>query len=375
MRIGIVGYGGMGAAHAGYIVDGKVPDSQLTAVCDARRERLDEAKKTCGEGVALFDNCDDLLDASAVDGVLIATPHYDHPPLAIKAFEKGLHVLIEKPAGVYTRQVREMNEAAAASGKVFAIMFNQRTHAFYQKLRGMVDGGELGKITRTNWIITNWFRTQHYYDSGTWRATWTGEGGGVLLNQCPHNLDLWQWICGMPRAVRAFCGFGKYHDIEVEDDVTAYVEYEDGATGVFITSTGDAPGTNRLEITGDNGKAVLEDGKLTFTHTKIPVSQFCREHEAAFATPEIETKEIEAEGGGGGHDKITSNWVDAILNGTPLIAPGEEGIKSLELSNAMLLSAWTDSKIELPVDEDLFYEKLSALSRPIPRQREGKTYA
>lgn len=363
MRIGIIGYGGMGSAHAKCISDGKVPNGELTAVCDTRPERLDEAKKNCGDGVALFNNYDDFFGAGAADGVLIATPHYDHPPLAIKAFEKGLHVLIEKPSGVYTRQVREMNEAAVASGKVFAIMFQLRTSPIYQKLKDMVDGGELGKITRTNWIITSWFRTQHYYDSGAWRATWAGEGGGVLLNQCPHNLDLWQWICGMPSTVHAFCGFGKYHDIEVEDNVTAYVEYENGATGIFIASTGDSPGTNRLEITGDNGKVVLEDDKITFDHTTVPISQFCREHkDGLFDTPEVEVKEIKPEGSGGGHKEITSNWVDAILNGTPLIAPGEEGIRSLEISNAMLLSAWTGSKIELPIDEDLFYEKLSALT-------------
>ncbi len=358
VRIGIIGIGGMGSNHARYLNDGNVPNAELTAVCDINPARLEWAGENLNDSVKRFASADELFAADAVDAIMIATPHYDHPPLAIQGFENGLHVLSEKPAGVYTKQVREMNEAAEKSGKVFGIMFNQRTGNAYQKMRQLMQTGELGEMQRNCWIITNWFRTQSYYDSGGWRATWEGEGGGVLLNQCPHNLDLWQWICGMPRRVRAFCAFGKYHDIEVEDDVTAYVEYENGATGLFITTTGEAPGTNRFEIVGDRGKMVLEGGHLDLQQTRQPVSQFLKESKQGFARPECWKCEVPMGPNGEGHRGITKNWVNAIVNGTDLLGPGVEGINSLSLSNAMLLSAWTDAWVDLPIDEDLFHEKL-----------------
>jgi len=360
VRIGIIGIGNMGTGHLRYLSAGKVQGAELTAVCDTRPERLEWVKSQLGDRVQLFDSAEKLFASGSVDGVLIATPHYDHPVLAIEAFSHGLHVLIEKPAGVYTKKVREMNEVAAKSGKTFGIMFNQRTNPIYQKLRDLISSGELGEIRRTNWIITNWYRSQSYYDSGGWRATWAGEGGGVLLNQDPHQLDLWQWTIGMmPTRVRAFCHFGKYRNIEVEDDVTAYVEYPNGATGVFVTTTGEAPGTNRFEITGDRGKIVIEDGKMTFWRLRVPEPEFNRTYKGGFGQPECWKCEIPvAPEKENPHMEITQNWVDAILKGTPLLAPGEEGIKGLTLSNAMHLSTWTDNWVNLPIDEDLFYELL-----------------
>jgi predicted dehydrogenase len=358
VRIGIIGIGGMGSGHTGYLKNGEVPGAVLAAVCDINPARLEWAQANLPPTVKRFDRAEALIASGEVDAVLIATPHYEHPPLTIAALKAGLHVLSEKPAGVYTKQVREANEVAAKSDKVFGIMFNQRTNPVYQKYRELVQSGELGELKRTNWIITNWFRSQSYYDSGGWRATWRGEGGGVLLNQCPHNLDLWQWICGMPVRVRAFAGFGKYHDIEVEDDVTAYVEYENGATGVFITSTADAPGTNRLEVTGDRGKIVLEDGKLTFWRTRQSVTEFLKTYKGGFGAPECWKCEIPVHGQSPEHKGLTTNWVNAILKGTPLLGPGVEGIRSLTLSNAMLLSAWTNSTVELPIDEEAFHAQL-----------------
>jgi predicted dehydrogenase len=358
VRIGVVGIGNMGSAHAKYLAAGDVPNAELTAVCDINPKRLEWARDNLGEHIKLFENAEAMFESKAVDAVIIATPHYDHPPLAISAFKRGLHVLIEKPAGVYTKQVREMNEVAEKSGKVFGIMYNQRTNPVYQKLRDLIKSGELGEIKRINWIITNWYRSQSYYDSGGWRATWAGEGGGVLINQCPHNLDLWQWICGMPRRVRAFCHYGKYHDIEVEDDVTAYMEYENGATGVFITTTGEAPGTNRFEIAGDRGKIVVEEGNLTFWRLRVSERQFNREYKGGFGSPECWKCEIPVHGVETAHRGITTNWVNAILKGTPLLAPGIEGIYGLTISNAMHLSSWLDDWVEIPFDEDLFYQKL-----------------
>lgn len=358
VRIGIIGIGNMGSSHAKNLVAGKVPGAKLSAICDLNPERLKWAKENIGEDVALFDNDDAFFAAKAVDAVIIATPHYDHPPLAIRGFENGLHVLSEKPAGVYTKQVREMNEAAQKSDRVFGIMYNQRTNPLYQKLRDLIQSGELGELRRTNWIITNWYRSQSYYNSGGWRATWAGEGGGTLLNQNPHQLDLWQWTCGMPKRVRAFCYFGKHRDIEVEDDVTAYVEYDNGATGVYITSTSDSPGTNRFEVTGDKGKIVIEDGKLTFWRLRVGETQFNSEYTGGFGQPECWKCEIPVNGTATEHVGIMTNWVEAIQKGTSLLAPGIEGIRGLEISNAIYLSTWTDDWVDLPMNEDLFYEKL-----------------
>ncbi len=360
IRIGIVGFGGMGSSHAGYIWSGDISGAKLTAVADIDPKRLEVAKNKFGDDVKLFDNAEDLIESGSVDGILIATPHYDHPPIGIKAFEKGLHVLSEKPVGVYTKQVKALNKAARESGKMFGVMFQQRTKPEFKKLQELIASGELGELKRNCWLITTWYRSQSYYNSGGWRATWGGEGGGVLLNQCPHNLDLWQWFCGMPTKVRAFCAFGKYHDIEVEDDVTAYVEYENGATGVFISSTGEAPGTNMLEVSGDMGNLQFSDGKLSFNRNRVSERQFNKQYTGGFGKPESWMCEIPIGGGASGHRVLTQKWVNAIENddSSLLVADGSEGVKSLEISNAMLMSAWLDEAVELPLDEDKFYSLL-----------------
>ncbi|MFP4198896.1 MAG: Gfo/Idh/MocA family protein [Halanaerobium sp.] len=357
VKVGIIGIGNMGTSHAEDIFQGKVQEAVLTAVCDLDQQRLEWAKSNLGQDISCFSTPEEFYAEADIEAVIIATPHYDHPPLAVEGFKNKLHVLIEKPAGVYTKAVREMNEAAAKSDKVFAIMYNQRTRAVYRKLKDLIDSGELGEIKRTNWII-DWYRSQSYYNNGGWRATWEGEGGGVLLNQDPHQLDIWQWTCGMPVKVRAFAENGKYHNIEVEDDVTAYVEYENGATGVFVTSTGIAPETNRLEITGNQGKLILEDNKISFRRLRTPEREFNKNYEGGFGSPECWECKIPVPGDNPEHLGILNNWINAILNDAELIAPGEEGIKGLTISNAMHLSAWTDDWVELPLDEDLFKSEL-----------------
>jgi predicted dehydrogenase len=360
IRIGIIGYGNMGRNHAKYLSAGEVPNGILTAVCDISPANYKRAKdELCSNGkISVFDEPMKMMKSGMIDGVLIVSPHYEHPDMVKAGLENNLHVLCEKPIGVFTKNVREVNELAAKCKKVFGIMFNQRTNKVYQKIKQMISVGELGEIKRTNWAATHWYRSQSYYELGGWRATWAGEGGGVLLNQAPHQIDLWQWICGMPVRVRAFCGFGKYHKIEVEDDVTAYVEYENGATGVFITTTGETPGTNRFEIAGDKGKIVLEDEKITFWKTKISERQFNREFKGGFGAPECEKIEVAVEGKGEEHKGIVKDWVNAIMTGSDLLAPGIEGINSLQLANAMLLSTWIDDWVRLPIDDDLFYRKL-----------------
>jgi predicted dehydrogenase len=358
VRLGVIGLGNMGKGHIEYTLLGGVQGAVVSAVSDSDPARLQWAKERI-QDAALFTCPYEMMDSGQVDAVLIATPHYSHPELAIAAFARGLHVLCEKPAGVYTKQVREMNEASERSGVKFSMMYNQRTNPMYVKLKELIDSGELGEVRRTNWIITDWYRSQSYYDSGTWRATWAGEGGGVLLNQDPHQLDLWQWtISMMPKRVRAFCYFGKHRNIEVEDDVTAFVEYENGATGVFVTTTGEAPGTNRFEICGDRGKLVIENNQLKFWRLRVPESEFNRTFKGGFGEPECWEISIPVKGDYDGHKGITQNFVNAILHDEPLIAPGAEGIRGLMLSNAMLLSTWTDNWVDLPIDEELFYEFL-----------------
>lgn len=372
VRLGVIGLGNMGKGHIRYILKGDVPGVKLAAVSDNAEAGRQWAKEHAGEEVSIYADPYEMLDSGKVDGVLITTPHYSHPELAIACFERGLHVLVEKPAGVFTKQVREMNEAFAKTDVKFSMMYNQRTNPLYRKLKDLVDSGELGEIRRTNWIITNWYRPQSYYDSGTWRATWEGEGGGVLLNQDPHQLDLWQWtISMMPKRVRAFCYFGKHRDIEVEDDVTAFVEYENGATGVFVTTTGEAPGTNRLEIGGDRGKVVIEDDKLTFWRLRESEREFNANFKGGFGQPECWKCDVPIVGENSNHRGIMRNWTNAILHGEELIAPGEEGIKGLMLSNAMLLSTWTDNWVDLPIDEELYYTQLQERIEN-SRHRKGK---
>ena len=359
IRLGILGVGNIGRDHVKRIVDGKCPEIELCAVCDLKQDRLDYARELAGEALPVFKSAEEMMDSGLIDSVLVSVPHYDHPKFAMMAMEKGLHVLIEKPAGVYTKQVIEMNEFAKKHDVKFGIMMNQRTNCIYRKMREIVQSGELGEIRRTNWIITDWYRSQAYYDSGDWRATWSGEGGGVLLNQCPHNLDLWQWICGMPKTVYAHMHYGKWHDIEVEDDVSVYVEYENGATGMFITSTGDCPGTNRFEITLDKGKLIAEGNKLMMWKSDISEREFSATNKSPFGAMKFKVSEVETDGENPQHAGVMNAFASAILHGTPLVAEGIEGIRGLSLSNAMHLSSFTGKTVEIDtLDHELFYNEL-----------------
>ena len=358
IRLGIIGCGNIGKVHTDNIVSGKCPEVELAAVCDLKKERLDEILEKA-PNVSVFYDAEEMMDSGLIDSVLVAVPHYDHPKYAIMALKKGLHTLIEKPAGVYTKQVMEMNEVAKESNAVFGIMMNQRTNCIYRKMREIVKSGELGEIKRTSLIITDWYRPQAYYDSGDWRATWSGEGGGVLLNQCPHNLDLWQWICGMPTKIHAKLHYGKWHDVEIEDDVSAYCEYANGATGTFVTTTGDTPGTNRFEITLEKGKLVAEDGVLKMWVNEMTEKEFSRTNNNPFARPGFEYSEVETDGENPQHSGVLNQFADAILHGGELVARGEEGINGLTISNAMHLSSWLDKEIDLTAfDSELFYEEL-----------------
>ena len=354
IRVAVIGIGNMGYAHATCLAKKEIQGMCLAAVCDIDDNRL-EAFREDYPWVKTFTDYNDLLQSGETDAVVIAVPHPLHAEIAVKALENNLHVMLEKPADIAVSKVKKLNEIAAKSGRVFGIMFNQRTNMLFQKAREIVQSGQLGELKRSVWIITNWYRTQSYYDSGDWRATWSGEGGGVLLNQAPHNLDLWQWICGMPQAVTAYCDVGKYHDIEVEDDVTIFVRYANGATGTFITSTGEYPGTNRLEISGTKGKIVIENRTLKWWQLQEDERVVCREAADSFVTMETaytETQQTEQEAA---HKGILQNFANAILYGEALLAPGTDGILELTLSNAAYLSAWKGhAEIALPLDCEEF---------------------
>lgn len=345
VRLGIIGLGFMGQFHARHILDGRIPRLRLAAVADSDPARLGMFKHIAG-----FSNDRALITSGLVDAVLIATPHYFHTETGIAALRAGLHVLVEKPISVQRADCERLIAAHTNRRLVFAAMLNQRSDPLYAKLRELVHGGALGDIRRVQWTATNWFRPHAYYAQSAWRATWAGEGGGVLLNQCPHNLDLFSWIFGQPKRVRGHCAFGRYHDIEVEDDVTAYFELPGGATATFIASTGEAPGTNRLEVMAENGRVVAENGVLRFTRNRVPTAKFSRTTKEPFAAPPTDERIFAFKDSGLQHVAILRNFADAILSGAPLIAPAAEGIRSVELANAILLSSWTDEAIDLPLD-------------------------
>ena len=353
VKVGIIGLGNIGSAHAKTILAGDF--MTLAATCDINPQRQIP-------GVPFFTDYHQLLKTD-VEAVIIAVPHPLHSAIAIDAFQAGKHVLVEKPLDITVTRAKEI--IAAAGDKVFGVMFNQRTGNLFQKARELVQGGLLGQLKRADWIITNWYRTQHYYDSGNWRATWAGEGGGVLINQAPHQLDLWQWICGMPEAIRAECAVGKYHQIEVEDSAIIFARFPGGATGTFTTTTGEFPGTNRLEIAGTLGKLVLEDGLLKWWKLEQDERQFCKD--CPISNGKIpftyqEFSHIPTQG----HQLILEDFARSITEGTPLLAPGAEGLASLTIQNAAYLSAWSEGQwVALPFDEARFNQLLHQRQTPV----------
>ncbi len=359
IRLGIIGMGNIGKHHAGYLLDGKAARCQLVAVASTSPGKLEVYRQ---KGLQVFGDASELLRSPDVDAVIIATPHFQHTSLGIAAFEAGKHVMVEKPISAHKADAERLIAAARKHPRqVFAGMFQLRTEPRYQRIQQLIKDGELGDIVRVSWIITDWYRTEAYYQSGGWRATWRGEGGGVLLNQCLHNLDVLQWLCGMPTRVRSHAQLGRYHSIEVEDNVTAYLEWPNGATGVFITSSGEAPGTNRFELAGTKGKVVLENNQLTFTRNAADMIEHCRTSKVGFLKPETTLVNLPFTDAAAPHATLMTNFADAILDGAPLIAPGAEGLGSVELANVLLYSSLLEQTIQLPMDGAAFEAKLQAL--------------
>jgi predicted dehydrogenase len=357
VRLGLIGLGNIGQHHAAYLSAGKINGAELVAVSDAVPAKLEKYKP-----LTTFNTGEELIASGLVDAAIIATPHYQHTTLGIAALQHGLHVMVEKPISAHKADAERLIAAHRSRPEtIFAGMFQLRAEPRYVKMRNLIQTGELGQVVRMSWIMTDWFRTEAYYASGGWRATWKGEGGGVLLNQCLHNLDVMQWLLGMPSKVRAFCQLGRFHDIEVEDNVTAYLEFSDRATGTFVSSTGEAPGSNRFEIAGTRGKLVLENNRLLFTRNEADALQFSKTAKLGFAKPEIWNVDIPFDNAPNGHATLMQNFVDAILRQEPLIAPGAEGIHSVELANAMLYSSLIDREVELPLDSLAYERKLNDL--------------
>ena len=375
VRLGIIGIGNQGSSYAKHFVkENWVPDIELVAIADINPARIAWAKENLSPDLAYFDDAIAMLDSGLINACVVSIPHYDHPRYAMECMKRGIHVMCEKPAGVYTRQVREMNEEAKKHPDVvFGMMFNQRTNCLYRKMRELVQSGKYGRVRRANWLITNWYRSQFYYDSGDWRATWAGEGGGVLLNQCPHQLDLWQWILGMPKKLQSFMRYGQWHDIEVVDDVTTWMEYEDGHTGVFITSTGDPHGSNRFEVEMDGAQLIAEGDKLFLLEFDQLEQDWTKTNKIPFASVPAHEVEVEMDGLNPQHQGVFQAFAGAILRGEPLVAGGEEGINGLTLSNAMHLSAFLGKPVELPFDEDLYESELMKRVATSRRKEAGKS--
>jgi predicted dehydrogenase len=351
--------GNIGSHHAEYLLAGKIKRCELKAVSDAFADKLVPYQQ---RGLKIFDDGRELIRSGEVDAVLIATPHYQHTTLGIAALQAGLHVMVEKPISAHKADAERLIAVRRQHPRqVFGAMFQMRTEARYAKIKKLIDSGQLGRIVRFSWIITEWFRTEAYYASGGWRATWKGEGGGVLINQCLHQLDMLQWLLGMPARVRSFVQLGRFHHIEVEDNVTAYMEFPNAATGVFISSTGEAPGTNRLEIVGEMGQLLLARDKLLFFRNEVSMFEQSKTSLLGFQKPAVWNIEIPFATEAAQHATITQNFIDSILDGVPLTAPGEEGLHSIELANVMLYSGLLHQTMELPLDGAAYEKKLNEL--------------
>ena len=359
VRIGIIGLGNIGQIHVNNLLESKVPRGVLTAVGDAFPDKLPEYE---AKGLKTFDSGEALIGSGEIDALIVATPHFQHTTLGIAALEAGLHVMVEKPISAHKADAERLIAAANARSELtFSGMFQMRVEPRYQKLRKLVRDGELGDLIRVIWIMTDWFRAEAYYQSSDWRATWKGEGGGVLLNQCLHQLDALQWIVGMPSKVQSHVGIGRHHDIEVEDDVTCYMEYANGANGAFITSTGETPGSNRFEIAGTKGRALLENDRLIVTRNEVASDEWSRTSKIGFKQPESTVEEIPIPGADNAHAQLIANFVNAILDGEALIAPGASGIGSVELANVMVYSGLLGQAVDLPMDSAAWESKLNEL--------------
>jgi len=349
VRFGIIGVGGMGSGHARNMP--KIEEVRLTAVADIDPTALKTA--TDAFDVPGFPNATELINSGLVDAVIVATPHYFHPPIAIEAMKAGLHVISEKPMGVQVSEAQKMIDTANKTGQTLAVMFNQRSTPHIQAARKLVEQGRLGELYRTL-LVEGWYRSQAYYDSATWRATWKGEGGGVIMNQAPHWLDLFTWLGGLPSRVLGRT-MTRQHRIEVEDEVSALLEYKNGATGYLHESVNEAPTSSRIELCGEYGKLVVEKDRIRFWEVPQGVRAYSDSSDQMWGSPEAREVEVEVEQRESGHAAIVRNVARHIMYGEPLLTPGHDCINGLQLADAIMLSADRGNRwVDVPVSTRSF---------------------
>lgn len=359
VRFGVIGLGGMGSGHCRMLQD--IPESRLAAVCDTNPITLEKLSQQYS--VPAYSTHQELFESGTVDAVIIATPHYFHGPIAEDAFANGIHVLSEKPLSVTVAAADGMIAAAKKSGLKFGVMYQMRSEPRSRAAHRIVSSGALGEIYRTS-LVMGWYRSQAYYNSGGWRATWAGEGGGVLINQAPHYLDLFSWLGGLPTSLKGETRT-RLHDIEVEDEAFATLEYANGAHGYLYASTTEAPEHNQIEICGDRGKIVMHGHSLRHFTIDGSIREITETTTEMWGSPRAVEQDTQMPGEEAirGHSAITANFARAILHGEKLMAPGEDGLPAVELINAIILSGHTGERVTLPVDRFAYNELITHLKQ------------
>jgi predicted dehydrogenase len=364
--MGIIGLGAMGKSHAE--IAATTEEMCLKAVCDSDPSVAKSiAEKT---GARAFRNAADLIGSCMVDAVIVAVPHPFHARLAISALEAGLGVLCEKPMAVTVMEADRMLEAAQRTKAPLSIMFQHRSNGIFQTAKRIIDEGRLGTLYRTC-LISTCFRSQAYYDSASWRATWAGEGGGVTINQAPHDLDMFTWLGGLPGLVRARSATRR-HDIECEDEVSAILEYPSGAEGYLHFSTNEVPGQNLMEFRGETGRLIIEGGKIRLETSRQGIQEFNDQTRDMWGCPAFAPEDVDPDPTPSSHARIITNFVRHMLKGEPLLMPPEEGLRSMEMINALILGGRTGEPVSIPVDRtryERFMEELRRGSKPKSRVR------
>ena len=348
----------MGGNHArGF---GEIEEATLVAVADVNAETA--AKVAQETGARAFESAEELIEQGDVEAILIATPHFFHPPVAEFAAARGVHVLSEKPLAVTVSAADAMVAAAAAGGVLLGVMFQQRLESARVQMKQFVESGALGELHRIS-MVAPWYRPQAYYNMGAWRGTWKGEGGGILMNQAPHSLDQFLWLMGAPaKSVQAMADT-RLHQIEVENTAMALVDFGPGKMGYFYASTAEVPGGERVELAGDKGLLVLEGGKLRFFELESPISEHLPSAQGGFDAPKGHWRDIEVTAQGGGHREVTRAFCRAVRAGdaAQMVADGHDGVAALELANSILLAGYTRRQVELPVSRVAIDEMLTNL--------------
>jgi len=377
VRFGVIGLGNMGMLHCRFIQAAGSRSFCVTAGCDCdpRRKRI---AKDCG--IHFFSDAQEMYDSGLIDAVIITTPHYWHPPLTFRAARRGIHVLCEKPLASSVGQARAMIAECRKRKVALGAMLQQRCRPAMVKMKQLVDQGAIGDIFRVQMICSSWFRTQRYYDSGAWRGTWDGEGGGVLINQAPHSLDLFQWVgLGLPKTIVANVAT-REHKMECEDTANVICDYGSGRVGYIYASTAEEPGMEQLMLIGDKGTLTAEGGsKLTIGRLRVPISKHVyasRKASAGGAEQKLTVSQVKVSARKSGHIDVIRAFANHILKGTPMVATGAESLIELEISNAAYLSGYNNSRsIKLPVDAKAMERLLDRLIRTRSTGRGGNMRA